>query len=327
MEVLVTGAAGYIGSVVTEELIEQGYSVIALDNLKRGHRQAIAPEATFVQADLGNAREIEEVFQSFSINSVIHLAAESTIEYSMTDPGIYFHSNVVCGMNLLDIMREHGVRKFIFSSTAAVYGEPSILPIEESAATKPVNSYGESKLMFERILNWYEYAYGINYISLRYFNAAGASQRFGEDHDPETHLIPNVLKVASGRADHIPVFGTDYPTKDGSCIRDYVHVLDIAQAHLLSLEYLGKDGLNKIFNLGNGDGYSVFEVIEAAKMITRAEIPVAVHPRREGDPPILVANSSLAESEMGWCPRYSGIETIIESAWEWRRRYPDGYET
>ena len=209
----------------------------------------------------------------------------------------------------------------------AVYGEPAILPIEESAATKPVNSYGESKLMFERILNWYEYAYGINYISLRYFNAAGASQRFGEDHDPETHLIPNVLKVASGLADHIAVFGTDYPTKDGSCIRDYVHVLDIAQAHLLSLEYLGKDGRNKIFNLGNGDGYSVFEVIEAAKMITRAEIPVAVHPRREGDPPVLVANSSLAESEMGWCPRYSGIETIIESAWEWRRRYPDGYKT
>jgi UDP-glucose 4-epimerase len=246
------------------------------------------------------------------------------VEYSMIEPKRFFHHNIVGGINLLDTMWQHDVYRFIFSSSAAVYGEPQSIPIEESHPKAPVNAYGESKLMFERILEWYGRAYGLKFISLRYFNAAGASPRLGEDHRPETHLIPNVLRVALGQASEVPIFGTDYPTKDGSCVRDYVHVLDIARAHTFALKKL--DNLSgKVYNLGNGNGYSVNEVVEAARRVTGAEIPKKACPRRQGDPAVLVASSELARSELGWEPEYPELESIIESAWRWMRAHPKGY--
>lgn len=325
MYILVTGAAGYIGSIVTEELIKQGYSVIALDNLKQGHREAVAPEATFIQSDLGDAEEIDRIFHHYQIEVVIHLAAETIVEYSMTDPGRFFRNNVIYGINLLDIMLKHKVHKLIFSSSAAVYGEPSKVPIKENHPQKPVNPYGESKLMFERILNWYGRSYGLKFISFRYFNAAGASERFGEGHGLETHLITNVLKVALGQKDYIPIFGTDYPTKDGTCIRDYIHVKDIAKAHVLALEHLERNEDSKAYNLGNGEGYTVKEVVEAARKITGAHIRSVPFPRRGGDPPVLVASSELAKLELGWQPVYPDLESLIDSAWQWQRRHPHGY--
>lgn len=325
MNILVTGAAGYIGSVVTEELIREGNLVIALDNLKQGHREAVATEAVFIQGDLDSWQELEGVFRYHQIDAVMHLAAESLVEHSMTDPRRYFQSNVIYGMNLLSAMLKYDVYKLIFSSTAAIYGEPKKIPIEENAPTMPMNPYGESKLMFERILSWYGHAYGLRFISLRYFNAAGASERFGEDHNPETHLIPNVLNAALGQQKYMPVFGTDYDTKDGSCIRDYIHVLDVAKAHILALKHLEKNECNKAYNLGNGKGYSVIEVIETARKVINAQIPVVIHPRRGGDPPILVASSDLAKLELGWQPEYSELESIIESAWRWQKTHPHGY--
>ena len=299
MNILVTGAAGYIGSITTEQLLKEGDFVIAVDNLKQGHREAVSPEATFIQADLGDLEQLDEVFRRYQIDIVIHLAAESIVTHSMTNPEKFFQNNVIYGMNLLNTMLEHNVYKLVFSSTAAVYGEPRKLPIRENDLGRPVNPYGESKLMFERILHWYGHAYGLKFISLRYFNAAGASEGFGEDHNPEPHLIPNVLKVALGQRTQVSLFGTDYPTKDGSCIRDYIHVLDIARAHVLPLKYLDKNEGNKAYNLGNGKGYSVFEVIETARRVTGARIPVAIYPRRPGDPAVLIANSDLARSELG----------------------------
>jgi len=325
VNVLVTGAAGYIGSIVTEELIRESYTVIALDNLKEGHREAVDPEAIFVQVDLGNLEDLDEVLRRYPVDAVMHLAAESLVAHSMTDPKRYFQSNVVYGINLLNAMLEHGVHKLIFSSTAAVYGRPEKIPIKESDPARPVNAYGESKLMFEKVLHWYGHAYGLKSVSLRYFNAAGASRRLGEDHNPETHLIPNILKVASEHQDHIPVFGTDYETKDGTCIRDYIHVLDIAKAHALALTYLETNNSNKVFNLGNGEGFSVIEVIETTRRVTGAKIPVVDHPRRPGDPPILVANSDLARKELKWQPEYPELEAIIGSAWEWHKEHPNVY--
>jgi UDP-glucose 4-epimerase len=224
------------------------------------------------------------------------------------------------------MMLKYDAHKLVFSSSAAVYGQPENIPVEESDKTMPVNPYGESKLMFERILHWYGHAYGLKHISLRYFNAAGATERLGEGHDPETHLIPNVLKVALGQQKHIPIFGVDYPTKDGSCIRDYIHVLDIAQAHILALTYLNKGGANKVYNLGSGEGYSVIEVVETARKVTGAKIPTLIHSRREGDPAVLIASSGLARSELGWQPEYSALETIIGSAWQWQKNHPYGYK-
>ena len=325
MNILVTGAAGYIGSILTEELVKEGNFVIALDNLQQGHREAVSPEAEFVQADLGNPEEVDPVFHRFQIDAVMHLAAESIVAHSMTDPGKFFRNNVIYGINLLDTMLKHGVRKLIFSGTAAVYGEPKEVPIKESEPERPVNPYGESKLMFEGILHWYEHAYGLKFISLRYFNAAGASERFGEDHNPETHLIPNILKVALGQLGEIPVFGNDYPTPDGSCIRDYVHVLDIAKAHILALKYLEKNTGNKIYNLGTNKGYSVLEAIETARKVSGARIPATIYPQRQGDPALLVANSELAKSELGWRPEFSDLESIIGSAWQWQQKHPHGY--
>ena len=326
MNIIVTGAAGYIGSIVTEELIRQGNSVIALDNLKQGHREAVSPEAIFVELDLSDIKGLEHLFEHHEIEAVMHLAAESTVEHSITDPGRYFQNNVIYSANLLDTMLKHGVRRLVFSSTAAVYGEPEEVPIEEDMPTMPVNPYGESKLMFEKILDWYRRAYRLKFISLRYFNAAGASERFGEDHRPETHLIPNVLKVALGQAEHVPVFGTNYPTKDGTCIRDYIHVLDIAKAHILALKYLWEGGGNKAYNLGNDRGYSVMEVVGTARKVTGSSIPTAIHPKRMGDPAVLVASSELAKSELGWQPEYPDLESMIDSAWQWQRKHPCGYK-
>lgn len=285
MNILVTGAAGYIGSVVTEELVSEGHRVIAMDNLDQGHREAVMPDAIFVQLDLKDVRGLERLFERNPIEVVIHLAANSTVDCSASDPGKYFQSNVVYGLQLLDVMRKYGVCKLIFSSTAAVYGEPKKVPIEENAPTTPVNAYGESKLVFERALHWYARAYGLQFICFRYFNAAGASKLFGEDHRPETHLIPNILKVALGQAEHVFIFGTDYPTSDGTCVRDYIHVLDIAKAHILALECLEHGIRDATFNLGNNRGYSVLEVVEVARRVTGVFIPVIACPRRVGDPP------------------------------------------
>jgi UDP-glucose 4-epimerase len=324
MDILVTGAAGYIGSIVTEQLLKEGNRVIALDNLQQGHQEAAAPQAIFIEADLADSEAVDKVFRRYPIEAVMHLAAETVVEYSMTDPGRFFRTNVVYGINLLDIMLKHKVNKFIFSSTAAVYGDPKAIPIEENHPLQPVNAYGESKLMFEQILQWYGQAYGLKSISLRYFNAAGASEEYGYDHHPATLLIPVVLKVALGQSDYVPIYGTDYPTRDGTCLRDYIHVLDIASAHLLALKHLDSPG-NKVYNLGNGEGYSVTEVIETARRVTGAKIPSQPCPRRAGDPVALVASSALAKAELGWQPRYPDLESIIESAWQWQRKHPYGY--
>ena len=325
MNILVTGGAGYIGSVLTEELVGQGHQVVVLDNLGRGHRAAVVPEAIFVQGDLGNRDSLEGVFQSHDIETVMHLAADTSVEQSMVEPGRFFSNNVTCGINLLECMVKYKVKRIIFSSSAAVYGQPKELLVTENHATNPVNTYGESKIMFERVLFWYGQAYGMSSIALRYFNVAGASSRFGQDHRPVTLLIPNVIRAASGQAEYIPIFGTDYDTRDGTCVRDYIHVIDIAHAHILALDYLRKNKTYKAYNLGNGEGYSVKEVVEAARRITGATIPVKTYPRRSGDPAQLVASSKLAELEMGWKPQRPELDDIIESAWQWQKEYPHGY--
>ena len=325
MNVLVTGAAGYIGSVVTEVLLHNGHRVLALDNLQQGHRAAVNPAAVFIQADLSYPEMLSDIFKKHDIDAVAHLAAETLVEYSMTDPRRFFQANVLCGMNLIDAMLESNIYRLVFSSTAAVYGEPDRIPIYENDVTKPVNAYGESKLIFERILDWYGRAYGLKCISLRYFNAAGASDYYGEHHEPETHLIPNVLDVALGRKDHVQIFGDDNDTKDGTCIRDYIHVLDIAEAHHLALQKLDVVKVNKAYNLGNGNGYSVKQLVEMAMKVTEVDIPIEVIPRRVGDPAVLVANAELIKTELGWKPKYCDLEEIIGSAWQWQSKHPHGY--
>ena len=330
MTILVTGGAGYIGSVVTEELQRQGYGVVVFDNLQQGHQEAVLPGAIFIKGDLANRSLLDNVFRNSNINAVVHMAAETVVKHSMTDPQRYFKNNVVNGINLLDTMLNYNVKKIIFSSSAAVYGEPIETPIKENHPQNPVNSYGESKLMFEKILDWYHRAYGIKYVSLRYFNAAGASERLGEDHNPETHLIPLILKCALNLKNKkktnqkVKIFGTDYPTKDGTCIRDYIHVIDLARAHLLALEHIDDLGA-RIYNLGNGDGYSVLEVIEIAKKVTGIDIPTVSTSRREGDPAVLVASSDKIRDELGWQPEYKELELIIQSAWMWYLKHPNGY--
>ena len=325
MRLLVTGGAGYIGSIVTEQLITGGHSVTVIDNLEQGHREAIAPGATFIEADLADSQALNAIFDEHEIEAVIHLAAETRVGQSMINPQGTFHNNVVCGLNLLNAMLKHSVLEIVFSSTAAVYGNPEKLPIKETNPTKPINPYGESKLMFERMLQWYRGAYGLKFIAMRYFNVGGASQRFGEDHCPETHLVPNILKVALGHTEQLLVFGNDYPTQDGSCVRDYIHVVDVARAHILALKHLEENARHSIYNLGNGSGFSVFEVIEAARKITGAQIPITIQPRRQGDPAVLVADAALAKLELGWEPEFPEIEHIIDSAWQWQKRYPHGY--
>jgi UDP-glucose 4-epimerase len=324
MNILVTGAAGYIGSVVTERLLAEGYRIIALDNLKKGHRQAVAPDAHFIHADLSDTKTLEDIFRMQPIEGVVHLAADSLVGESMTDPQKYFDNNVVCGLNLLNVMIAFDVKRLIFSSSAAVYGTPERVPIVESASLIPINPYGESKLIFEKVLRWYGTAYGLNSISLRYFNAAGASPAYGEHHSPETHLIPNVIQAAFGKIPGLPIFGTDYKTNDGTCERDYVHVVDIADAHVKALKRIDGAG-NCAYNLGAEIGCSVYQVVKITEKVTGRKIPIFIQPRRYGDPPVLVASSGLARKELDWKPSYPELEDIIVSAVEWQKRFPEGY--
>jgi UDP-glucose 4-epimerase len=324
MKVLVTGAAGYIGSVVTEQLIDQGNQVIALDSLVNGHRAAIHPAAEFVKLDLLDADGLDALFKNRPIDAVVHLAAEALIDVSMRDPGLFYRINLVGGMYLLDAMIHAGVKRMIFSSTAATYGEPVEIPILETSPQKPVNPYGESKLAFEQMMAWYRVAYGLNYVTLRYFNACGATERFGEYHEPETHIIPILFEVALGQRKEFHLYGTDYDTPDGSCVRDYIHVSDIANAHLLALNKVDELGA-RVFNMGNSSGYSNRQVIDTTRRVTGREIPVIPAARRPGDPARLVASSERIRQELGWTPRYPDLATMIETAWKWRLKHPMGY--
>ncbi len=324
MNVLVTGAAGYVGSICTEVLVERGYQVVALDNLVDGHRQAVPQRAVFWECDLGDRVQLDRVFSSQPIDAVMHFAAEALVEKSSREPSTFFVANVACGLHLLDALVRHGVKKLIFSSTAAVYGEPEKLPIPEEHPKAPINPYGRSKLVFEEILGHYRDYTGLQYVSLRYFNAAGASNERGEDHGNETHLIPRLLEVALGQRQHIEINGDDWPTPDGTCIRDYVHVLDIAGAHVLALEQIERFA-GQAFNVGNSRGYSVREALEVARRVTRHPIPAVVTARRPSDPSILVASSEKIRRELGWQPRLSSLEAIVETAWAWKQRFPSGY--
>lgn len=324
MRVLVTGGAGYIGSVVTEELINDGHEVVVYDNLSKGHRGAVVDGADFVEGDLLNAEKLRQTLSDKQTDAVIHMAASSLVGESVENPAKYYQNNVVAGLALLDAMHDAGVRRIVFSSTAATYGEPESQPILESAPTNPTNTYGETKLAFERAMHWYERAHGLRYASLRYFNAAGASEKCGEDHDPETHIIPITLQVAAGKRAHVEIFGDDYPTSDGTCIRDYIHVIDLARAHILALDVLSER--SAIYNLGcGGDGYSVRDVIETARRVTGREIPVRVGSRRAGDPAVLIASSDKIKRELGWQPQFQDLGLIIESAWRWMQKYLESY--
>lgn len=324
MRVWVTGAAGYIGSVVTEELIEKGHEVLAFDNLRHGTRAAVHPAAQFFKGDLLDREELQLLMRQNPADAVVHMAAEALIDESVRDPGRFFRVNICGGINLLDAMVAADVKKMVFSSTAAVYGEPESIPITEAATCVPVNSYGESKLAFEKILAWYSRAHGLQCISLRYFNACGATKRCGEFHVPETHLIPNLFEVALGQREVMRVNGTDYDTPDGTCIRDYIHVTDIAQAHVRGLEKVDHLG-TRAYNMGNGAGYSNREVIEAVSRVTGRKIKVVPGDRRPGDPARLVASSERIRQELRWAPQYVDLETMVETAWAWRLEHPQGY--
>jgi UDP-glucose 4-epimerase len=325
MNILVTGGAGYIGSIVAERLSGFGHKAIIYDNLSEGHRDAVAASCTLIVAELDDSITLTDVMRKHKIEAVIHLAANALVGESMSNPSKYFRNNVGAGITLLDAMVACDVKRIVFSSTCAVYGEPEESPVREDSKLRPANPYGESKLAFEKILHWYERAYGIRYASLRYFNAAGATGDFGEDHQPETHLIPIVLGCALGMRGEVEVFGGDYPTPDGTCIRDYIHVTDLADAHMLALGALGQSSYT--YNLGTGKGYSVSEVIEAARRITNHPIPMRIMPRRCGDPAILVASSEGIKREFDWSPKHSELEEIIESAWIWHLAHPHGYST
>jgi UDP-glucose 4-epimerase len=321
VKILVTGGAGYIGSVCVEDLLNRGHNVTVFDNLTEGHKNAIDRRARFVQGDLADKPALSDLMRTDRPEAVMHFAANALVGESMQNPYKYFYNNVSCGLNLLHAMVENGVKRFVFSSTCATYGIPETVPIDELAPQKPVNPYGESKLIFEKILRWFDEIHGVTFASLRYFNAAGATEAFGEDHRIETHLIPCVLQVPLGKREHAQVFGTDYPTPDGSCIRDYIHVADIAQAHALALEVKKSD----FFNLGIGGGVSVLEVIDACKKVTGKDIPVVKQPRRPGDPPRLIASAGKAQEFLGWRPKFEQIEDIVSSAWSWHVRHPNGY--
>lgn len=324
MRILVTGGAGYIGSVVTEQLVAGGHDVVVLDDLRHGHRTAVHPDARFAKINLVDATAIREFLSATRPDAVVHLAAEALIDESVRNPGRFYEVNMTGGLNLLEAMAAAGTRRLVFSSTAAVYGEPEDVPISEDAPKAPVNSYGESKLAFERMLPWYQRAHGLQHVTLRYFNAAGATYDHGEDHRPETHLIPAVFEVALGRRDVLHVFGTDYDTPDGTCIRDYIHVVDIAHAHVRALHEVDRL-VAGVYNMGNGSGYSNAEVIACVHRVTGADIRVCEAPRRPGDPERLVADSERIRRDLGWEPAYPGLESIVRSAWEWRLRNPGGY--
>jgi UDP-glucose 4-epimerase len=321
MKIFVTGGAGYIGSICVEQLLDAGHSVTVFDNFSEGHRQAVDPRAALIVGDLQKEGGIHDALEQARPEAVMHFAAHALVGESMENPSKYFRNNVYGGVNLLDAAVAAGVKKFVFSSTCATFGPPDRLPIDETLPQRPINPYGESKLMFEKILRWYDQIHGVKFVALRYFNAAGATERFGEDHRIETHLIPNVLKVALGQKESVQIFGTDYETADGTCIRDYIHIIDLAQAHMLAL------GVKEsaFFNLGTGGGTSVREIVATCERVTGKKIPVVEKPRRPGDPARLIAGSEKIHRELGWRPRFQSIDRIIESAWSWHSRHPHGY--
>ena len=328
MAILVLGGAGYIGSHTVYELIEAGRDVVVADNLLTGFKAAVHPKARFYQLDIRDRGALDTLFQAEKIDGVIHFAASSQVGESMSDPLKYYDNNLYGTMVLLQAMVAHGVNKIVFSSTAATYGEPERVPILETDKTVPTNCYGNTKLSMEQMMGWVSQAHGLKYVALRYFNACGAhpSGKIGEAHDPETHLIPIILQVANGTRKQISVFGDDYPTKDGTCVRDYIHVTDLAQAHILALDYLLNGGDNNVFNLGNGVGFTVKEVIDVARSVTGHPIPAVTSPRRAGDPAQLIASSEKAVNVLGWKPQYNDLNTIIETAWKWHSTHPHGYE-
>lgn len=325
--ILVAGGAGYIGSHMTVLLVKQGYEVVVVDNLRTGHWQSVKGAQKFCVGDLRDTAFLHRVFSENRIDGVINFAACSLVGESVVDPLKYYGNNVEGAVSLLTAMQTHGVDKIVFSSTAATYGEPEKQPIEEGDRTEPTNPYGATKLAIENMLKWCDGAYGIRYMALRYFNAAGSDTEagIGEDHEPESHLIPLVMKTALGQRDHIGIFGEDYPTPDGTCVRDYIHVKDLAEAHLLALEYLERGGSSDVFNLGNGTGYSVREIIDTARRVTSKEIKAVAEPRRGGDPSVLIASNKKAAEVLGWKPNRS-LEQIVADAWAWHSGHPNGYE-
>jgi UDP-glucose 4-epimerase len=321
MNVFVTGGAGYIGSICTEELLNAGHAVTVYDDLSEGHRSAVDSRASFV---LGRPEEEGHLLNAVKLakpEAIVHFAANALVGESMVNPGKYFRNNVANGLKLLDAATTVGVKKFVFSSTCATYGPPGRVPMTEELPQRPINPYGESKLMFERMLHWYHEIHALEFVAFRYFNAAGASEKFGEHHRTETHLIPNVLRVALGQSKQCEIYGTDYPTPDGTCIRDYIHIIDLAQAHIRALQP-GKQGF---YNLGNGDGYSVRQVIQMCEKVTSRKIPAVEKPRRPGDPPKLVASADKAIRELAWKPEYPKLDDIVRTAWAWHQKHPQGY--
>jgi UDP-glucose 4-epimerase len=328
MSILVLGGAGYIGSHAVYQLIDQNFDVVVVDNLQTGHADAVHPKAKFYQGDIRDKSFLQKVFENEQIDGVIHFAASSLVGESMTNPIKYFDNNVYGTQVLLDVMKDYGVKNIVFSSTAATYGEQKVMPITEEAATIPTNTYGETKLTMEKLMKWCDSAYGIKYVSLRYFNVAGAraTGEIGEDHHPETHLIPVVLQVALEQREHISVFGDDYDTEDGTCIRDYIHVEDLIAAHILALRYLQNGGDSNVFNLGSSKGFSVKEIVEAVREVTGHSIPAKLEGRRAGDPSTLIASSEKAKQILGWKPARTSIHQIIQDAWNWHRTNPNGYK-
>jgi len=326
MGVLVTGGAGYIGSVAVEDLNNRGETVVVLDNLVYGHREAVAAGVPFYEGSIGDKELVRRIVNEHKIDACMHYSAYAYVGESVEQPAKYYENNFVETLHLLDALRDSGVNRFIFSSTCATYGVPKYVPIDEQHPQWPINPYGWSKLMVERALNSYDAAYGLRYVALRYFNAAGASERCGEDHDPETHLIPLVIKAAMGKIAKVSIFGNDYDTPDGTAVRDYIHISDISSAHLAALDHLRAGKESQFINLGNGNGYSVKQVINTAKKVTGRDIPVENAPRRAGDPPQLVGDSSKAREILGWRPQFPELEAIIESAWTWHKAHPGGYD-
>ena len=323
MKILVTGGAGYIGSIVVEQLIARGEQVVVFDNLYQGHRGAVHPAAAFVQGDLADRAALDALFAEHRPEAIMHFASHTLVGESMQNPFLYIGDNVTNGLNLLQAAVQHDVRRFILSSTANLFDQPEHMPIAETERIVPGSPYGESKFILERLLHWMDRIYGLRFAALRYFNACGASAERGEDHHPELHLIPIILEVARGKREKVTIFGDDYPTPDGTCVRDYVHVLDLAQAHILALYALDRG--SRTYNLGNGTGFSVKEVVETVRQVTGRPIPVEIGPRRPGDPAVLVASSEAIRRDLGWNPQHTRIDSIVESAWRWHLAHPDGY--